>query len=445
MANETNITPPAEESVSTVYKVVEATEAITEQTKGWAESLSNWLSGFGMSAWASRMATASLLLIALILVCVVIYVIVRPLLLKMFKLIVKRTKFDWDNQLFGHGVFRWLTHLVPAILIYTVTPGLFDQTPKLVTFLKAASLIYIIISILFVFDSLLNALHASYASTELAARFPMRSLMQVLKLIAILVAFVLGIAVILGQSPLALLGGLGVFASVLMLVFKDPILGFVAGIQLSANRMVLPGDWIEMPSHNADGDVLEVGLTTVKVQNWDKTITTLPPYALITESFKNWRGMQEAGARRIKRSLFIDLNSIRLCNAEIMDKFAKVKFIAKHLEDRQNEIEEWNSTREFDNSVAVNGRHLTNIGTFRSYVLAYLKNHPKIHQNMTLLVRQLQPTGRGLPLEIYCFTNTTAWAEYEDIQSDIFDHLLAVAHEFELRIFQEPSGLDFVK
>ena len=228
-----------------------------------------------------------------------------------------------------------------------------------------------------------------------------------------------------------------------MLVFRDSILGFVAGIQLAANRMVSVGDWIEMPAYGADGDVLEVALTTVKVQNWDKTITTIPTYALISESFKNWRGMSESGGRRIKRSVSIDMSSIKFCDLEMLERFEKIQYISGYIEQKKNELKDFNRAMSVDTASLVNGRRMTNIGTFRAYVQAYLQNHPKINKDMTFLIRQLPPTENGLPIEIYVFSNDKVWANYEAIQADIFDHVLAVVPEFDLRVYQNPTGADF--
>jgi miniconductance mechanosensitive channel len=228
-----------------------------------------------------------------------------------------------------------------------------------------------------------------------------------------------------------------------MLIFKDSILGLVAGIQLSTNQMLHIGDWIEMPKYGADGDVIDISLTTLKVQNWDKTITTIPTYALISDYFKNWRGMSESGGRRIKRSINIDVTSIKFCTQEMLDKFKRFKCIREYVERKLEEIDTHNTSEGVDESDLVNGRHLTNIGTFRAYVAAYLRSHPRVHQGMTFLVRHLQPTAEGLPIQIYIFSNDQAWANYEAIQADIFDHILAVVPEFELRVFQNPTGADF--
>ena len=235
---------------------------------------------------------------------------------------------------------------------------------------------------------------------------------------------------------------LGVTA-VLLLIFKDAILGFVAGIQLSANNMIHIGDWIDMPKYGADGDVIDITLTTVKVQNWDKTISTIPAYSLISDSFKNWRGMSESGGRRIKRSINIDMNTICFCDEQMIEKYRHIQYIADYIDAKKREIDEHNIAANVDDSELVNGRRMTNIGTFRAYVIAYLKNHPKINRDMTFLVRQLQPNENGLPIEIYVFSSDKVWANYEAIQADIFDHILAAVPNFGLRVFQNPTGSDF--
>jgi miniconductance mechanosensitive channel len=264
-----------------------------------------------------------------------------------------------------------------------------------------------------------------------------------------IILFILGGIVIiahwLGESPFILLSGIGALSAVLLIVFRDSLLGLVAGIQLAANDMVRVGDWIEMPKYEADGDIIDISLNTVKVQNFDKTITTIPSYALISDSFKNWRGMQASGGRRIKRSLFIDTNSIKFCTEEMIEKFKTIKFLTEYITSKEREIAEYNAKNEINRNNPVNGRALTNIGVFREYINQYLQHHPGISQEKTLLVRQLAPTENGLPLEVYAFTNDIRWDVYETIQSDIFDHLFAVAPEFRLQLFQNPSGIDFRK
>lgn len=436
-----------ETPVAPTQAIQETAAAVNETASGLAKWLSETIESITwMPSQLVTTVTNITLLAALLLLAWVLYEVFRPLLLRWVKRAVSRTTFTWDDQLFGHGVFRWISHLLPGLLIYLLAPGLFEATPLLGKILRTASEIYLLVSIFFVFDSLVNAIQAILSKVQSLRHLNLTAIGQVVKLVVALIIVLLSFAVLLQQPPLALLSGIGVLASVLMLVFKDVILGFVAGIQLSTNQMLAVGDWLEMPSHNADGDVEEIALTTVKVRNWDKTITTIPTHALISESFRNWRGMTESGGRRIKRNLLIDTNSIRLCDDDMLDRFRKIEHIAAYLERKEKEVAEFNRERgQASQRSRVNGRRLTNVGTFRAYVEAYLRNHPDINQDMTLLVRQLAPEGRGLPIQIYCFSANQAWADYEGIQADIFDHLLAVAPEFDLTVFQEPTGLDFQK
>ena len=274
------------------------------------------------------------------------------------------------------------------------------------------------------------------------AHFPIRGLLQTVKLMASLLTVILAVSLLMNKSPLILLSGLGALSAVMLLVFKDPILGLVAGIQLSANNMLRVGDWLEMPKYGADGDVIDIALTTVKVRNWDKTITTIPTYALISDSFKNWRGMSESGGRRIKRCIHIEMSSVCFLTNELLEDLKKADLLHGYLADTLSQVEQYNQTKKTDMSVMLNGRRLTNIGTFRNYLVNLLKQHPHIHQNMTLLVRQLEPSSSGLPIQIYAFTNTTNWNEYENIQSDIFDHILAILPAFSLRAHESPTGND---
>ena len=434
-------------AVEAAQAIIETKEAVTESAFTLAEQLEDWLASL---QWVPENLVSSIasaiLLAGLFVVAWLIFVVFRPIILHWVKKLVSRTTFTWDNQLLGHGVFRWLAHLLPGLLIFLVAPGFFKDTPLLAKILKIGSELYLLISVYFIFDSLFNAIQATLSIKKVGRHLNLTAINQVAKLITALIIFLLCFAVLLQRPPIALLSGLGVLASVLMLVFKDVILGFVAGIQLSTNRMLSIGDWLEMPSHKADGDVEEIGLTTVKVRNWDKTITTIPTYALISQSFRNWRGMSESGGRRIKRSLFVDINSIRLCSEEMLDRYREIEHIATYLKKKEAEVKAYNEAMgEKTDKNRVNGRRLTNVGTFRAYIEAYLRHHPDINQEMTLLVRQLAHDGRGLPIEIYCFSANKNWAPYESIQADIFDHLLAVAREFDLELFQEPSGDDFSK
>ena len=303
---------------------------------------------------------------------------------------------------------------------------------------------YMVLMLTLAFTAVLSAAHTIYAATAIAKERPLKGFVQLVQIIVWLLGGVLIISTLLDRSPLLLLSGFGAMTAILLLVFKDTILSLVASVQLTAQDMVRVGDWIEMPQFGADGDVVDVQLHTVKVQNWDKTITTIPTHRLITDSFKNWRGMSQAGARRIKRAIYIDVSTIRIQAQDEVDHFMRFALLKDYIKNKEQELADYNAGLATAVDAEVNRRRLTNIGTFRAYAYNYLKNHPKIHGSMTLIVRQLAPGPEGLPLEIYCFTNTTEWAVYEDIQSDIFDHLLAIVPEFGLRLYQKPAGTDLV-
>ncbi len=382
-------------------------------------------------------------LVAVALIAIVANMVTRGVIVVLIRRVLARTKSVRDDILVKRRVFQRLSQLAPAFIIYALAPVALEAYPALGAFLVKLSLVYMIaIGVLFV-DGMINAGLEIYGTFRISRTFPVTSFAQVTKLILYFLGFIATLSVLLGESPMTFIAGLGALAAVLMFVFKDLILGLVAGIQLSANRIVAVGDWIEIPKYGVDGDVMEIALTTVKIRNFDKTITTVPTQALINESFKNWRGMTETGGRRIKRSVHIDVASIRFCDEEMLERYAKIRHIAAYIEEKRKEIAAYNEETGADRALLVNGRHLTNIGTFRAYVEAYLRNHPKISKDLTLLVRQLQPTAHGLPIEIYVFTNDTNWIAYEGIQADIFDHILAAAREFDLRVFQDPTGADF--
>jgi len=341
-----------------------------------------------------------------------------------------------------HGVISRLANVVPAVVLsagVAMVPGLPEA---LVTVVRNVCGAFVVLTLALAVGAALDLANALYQRRPDAASKPIKGYLQVVKIVIFAVAAILMIAALIDRSPLILLSGLGAMAAVLMLVFQDTLLSLVASVQISSNDMVRVGDWIEMPQLNADGDVIDIALHTVKVQNWDKTITTIPTKRLITESFKNWRGMSESGGRRIQRSLLIDQNSVRFFSAAERERLHRFALLRDYLGGKEREIGEWNAKLEAQGRDPVNARRLTNLGTFRAYVECYLRSHPGIHQEMTLLVRQRSPGPEGLPLEIYCFTGTTAWGEYEAIQSDIFDHLLAIIPEFGLRIFQQPGGTD---
>ena len=344
-----------------------------------------------------------------------------------------------------HRVLLKFSHIAPAIVFYRLTPVLFAEWPTFIEAVRVAVHVYLIVVTYLVIDAILKVFLSAFAEVERTRDLPLKGLVQAVKLVVIILGTILAAAVVLGKSPMILMSGLGALTAVFLLVFKDAILGFVAGIQLSANNMIQIGDWIEMPKQNADGDVIDVSLTTVKVQNWDKTITTIPSYLLISDSFRNWRGMSESGGRRVKRAINIDVRSIRFLDEELLKRCESIHLLRPYLDRVLAEIQEHNNEAKLDTGDLINGRHLTNIGTFRAYCAAYIRQHKKVHQEMTQIVRQLAPGEHGLPLEIYLFTKTTAWVAYEGIQSDIFDHLIAILPFFDLRVFQEPSGADITE
>jgi len=351
---------------------------------------------------------------------------------------------QWDDILVEKHIVKRILYFIPLILLYVLSSPILTGTSLLPLSQTLISFLFLIAGMMFL-DAILSALLAIYGKSAIAKEISITPFVQVLKLVLYFVTGILLLSLLLQKTPLYFLSGLGALTAVLMFVFKDVLMGFVAGIQLIANKMVAPKDWIEMPKYGADGDVLEITLTTVKVQNFDNTITTIPTYALINESFKNWRNMNLSGGRRIKRYVNIDLGSIKFCSSEMLEQFKRIQLISQYIQNRQEEILVYNKKHHVDESTLVNGRRLTNIGVFRSYVEAYLRQHPMIHKDMTFLIRQLSPRENGLPIEIYVFCKDTNWTAYEAIQADIFDHILAVVPEFDLRVFQEPSGSDFQK
>ncbi len=405
--------------------------------------LQEWLASSGLDVFNSGVLANLIAICALLVISIVLNFVGRQLLLGIVYYVVSKSETKWDDIFLKRKVFNNISHYLPALGIYLVLPIVFLGSPQLIDIATNLVYIYIIFVSVLVLDSFLKAIQDVYQEFEVSKKVPIKGIVQVLQIVVYFVGIIFFIALILNKSPFYLLSGLGALTAILLLVFKDVILGFVAGIQLAANKMVMQGDWIEMPKYGADGDVIDIALTTVKIQNWDKTITTIPTYALISDSFKNWRGMQDSGGRRIKRAITIDMNSIKFCDEEMIERFSKIRYISDYVEQKKKEVAEYNSLNKVNTEMLVNRRRLTNVGTFRAYIVAYLKNHPKIHQNMTFLVRQLKPTELGLPLEIYVFTNDIEWANYEAIQADIFDHLLAILPEFDLRVFQNPSGQDF--
>lgn len=393
---------------------------------------------YGMQPEMSEYVANIIMIGLIVLLCIVANWVAKKIVLRVIAKVITKNKFHWDDILLERKVFHKLSHLVPALLIFSFA----SVFPKYQLFIEKGAVIYLIVVGLAALNTALNAADDIYRTYEISKEKPIKGFIQVVKIILFIIGAILVVSNLIGQSPLLLLSGLGALSAVLMVIFKDSLLGLVAGVQLTSNDMVRVGDWIEMPKYNADGDVIEISLNVVKVMNFDKTITTIPSYALISDSFKNWRGMQTAGGRRIKRSVYIDTSSIQFCTDEMIGKFREIHYLTDYINEKQQEIEEFNQANQINDAIRVNGRRMTNIGVFRAYIFNYLKNHPKIHKDMTLIVRQLAAGENGLPLEIYAFTNETKWTVYEAIQSDIFDHIFAVAPEFGLRIFQNPTGHD---
>lgn len=403
------------------------------------EFIRNRLLGYGVDESLIGILSNVIMILFIALLCIIANFITKKVVIRFITHIVNKNTFKWDNVLLERKVFHRLSHIVPAIIIFTFARAF----PEYQIVIEKLAMAYIIIVALSVINGVLNALNDVYQTYEVSKVKPIKGYIQVIKIIVFILGAVLVIANLVGESPLILLSGIGALSAVLMLVFRDSLLGLVAGVQLSANDMVRVGDWIEVPKYGADGDVMDISLNTVMVRNFDKTVTMLPSYALISDSFKNWRGMQESGGRRIKRAIAIDTTSISFCTKEMIESYKSIHYLTDYITERELEIEEYNEKNQIDRNNVVNGRALTNIGVFRAYITQYLKHHPGIHKEMTLMVRQLEPTENGLPIEIYAFVNDIQWAVYETVQADIFDHLFAVAQEFGLRIFQNPSGNDF--
>lgn len=410
------------------------------------ELIQGWFLEQGVGVETADFAARGLAFIGVIILSIMANFVVKRLILAGLRYSILHTHTKWDDILLERKVLDRLANIAPAVVIYALTPSVLAEYGQLTTFVAGVALVYMIVIGVLVLDSLLNVGVDIYYLRRDGDNVPITGFVQAVKLILYFLGIILIISVIIGRTPLYIFSGLGALTAVLMLIFKDPILGFVAGIQLTANKMLARGDWIEMPRYDADGDVFEIALTTVKVRNWDKTITTIPTYALITESFRNWRGMQESGGRRIKRSIYIDLNTIQFCTAEMLERFSRIQYVSDYIAGKKEEVAQTNggdgSAPVQEDESVVTGKLLTNAGLFRAYVLEYLKHHPQINQEMTVMVRSLAPTEHGLPIEVYAFSKDKVWANYEAIQAEIFDHIVAVVPEFDLKIFQNPAGSD---
>ena len=380
-----------------------------------------------------------LLAVVVLVVSYLMYLIASRIILVSLKKLFKHTATHVDDVFVKQGAFHRLAYFVPLLVIYLSA----DLFPEYSDYIRRFLTALLVIVLILVINAVLDAVNVIYRQSKFSQVLNIKSYLQISKLLLNILGGIIVIAIVIDKSPIYLLSGIGALTAVLLLIFKDTILSFVASIQIHSNELFKVGDWLEVPQFGADGDVIDIALHTVKIQNWDKTISIIPSHKLIESSFKNWRGMSESGGRRIKRSIYIDQTSIRFCDEQMIEKFKSFKLLAPYLEAKLAEIDASNTDKNINMQALVNGRRLTNIGTFRAYIQAYLKNHPMIHQNLTFLIRQLAPSEKGIAIEIYVFTNITDWIAYEAIQADIFDHLLAVLTEFELQVFQNPTGKNF--
>ena len=410
--------------------------------KHWTDVLLGWLGVTSAAAdgWDRWVALAMVILAA-----VLFDLLLQLLLVRGVRKVVERTRVKWDDTLFSVPVLRCLCHILSAILLAIVLPVVFEEKSVGRIVLMRLMQSYIVITTVRFVNALLYASFRIAAARPAWQNKPIKGLRQTAQGIAMLIGGILVISILMDKSPTILLTGLGASAAIIMLIFRDSILGFVSGIQLAANDMLKVGDWITMPKYGADGTVEEVTLTTVKIRNFDNTIVTLPPYLLVSDSFQNWQAMKRTGGRRVMRSVPVDMNSIRFCTPEMLEHYRSIDLIRDYIDQTEQRIEAYNAAHGIGTEERkINGLHQTNLGIFRAYLVRYLQNEVPVNKSMTLMVRQLQPTETGLPVQLYFFTDTVEWIEYEGIQSDVFDHVLAVVREFDLRVFQEPSGTDIL-
>lgn len=394
-----------------------------------------------MLTWLSShpLVAQSIYLVGVVLLSWLAYLVAKVIILKALTRLIQRSATQFDDILLRESVFHRLITLIPVLILYNFTYLVPRFTGHLQRFLGAIIAWIVILTL----GAVITAGHEIYKSSAFAKRMDIKSYLQVVKLFVYLFGAIVIISLLIGRSPWGLLSGIGAMTAVLLLIFRDTLLSFVASLQISSNNLVRVGDWIEMPEFGADGDVIDIALHTVKVQNWDKTITMIPTHKLLETSFKNWRGMFKSGGRRIKRSIPINVSSVRLCDDQMLEMFEKFDYITDYIRQKRDEVARYNQERGVNTTELINGRRLTNLGTFRAYIEGYLRHHPQIRQDMTLMVRQLPPGALGLPIEIYVFINDTRWEHYEAIQADIFDHILAVVPEFGLSVFQRETGEDF--
>lgn len=413
------------------------------------EFLTKWtvsvLSSLGIKPEVAGVVDQVIIIITILVIAYLADLVCRRGLVRVVRKLTDRTKAKWDDLLFNDRVMNNLCHIIPPVIIYALIPIAFPNQMEILILIHNICLIYIVAVALRFTNVFLGALFELTNQREELRNRPLKGVYQIIQVGLFFVGIIIIISILIDKSPKDLFVGLGASAAILMLVFKDTIMGLVSGVQLSANDMLRPGDWITMPKYGADGTVVEVTLNTVKVRNFDNTITTVPPYALVSDSFQNWRGMRESGGRRVKRSINIDMTSVCFCTPEMLRKFKKVLLLKEYIAETEELVRRYNEEHGIDDSVMINGMHQTNLGVFRAYLERYLHSLPTINKNLTYMVRQLQPTEKGIPIEIYFFADTTDWIPYEKIQADVFDHVLAIIPEFGLRVFQNPSGADVEK
>ena len=380
-----------------------------------------WLQQLGVAGGSLLVVQRIVVIIGILLIAYLLDMICRKVVMPGVRKVTAKTQSTWDDYLLSDEVMTNVCHLIPPIVVFALIPFAFPNEPNFLSLILKICTIYITVVVMKLICAFLTSLYTISSEHEKLKNHSMKGFYQMLKLIVVCIGVIIIISELISKDPIAILTGLGAGTAILMLVFQDTIKGLVAGIQLTANDMVRPGDWITMPKYGADGDVMEVSLTTVKVRNWDKTITTVPPYALVNDSFQNWRGMFDIGGRRVKRSIHIDMNTVRFCTEEELAHFKQQPWMEGFEETGKEEV---------------------NLYLFRHYLDYYLRHHPKVNQDMIMLVRQLQPTEHGMPIELYFFSANTAWVKYEALQAEVFDHVLATVHRFGLKVFQSPTGLD---
>ena len=406
-------------------------------------AIARWLTEAGWSETYVNLAVKAVIILGILVVAYAAAVLFRRLIVPLLQKISARTKAVWDDHLFSDRVMHRAARLIPPLIWYVLLRVAFYDTPVLLNVLHKACLIYLIVAVLQLVAAFLDTLYEISSRHETLRNRPLKGVYQMIKLLSVSVGCILVVSILIGRDATTILAGLGASAAVLMLIFRDSILGLVAGVQLSANDMLQVGDWISVPKYGADGTVEEVSLTTVKIRNWDNTIVMLPPYLLTSDSFQNWRGMQLSGGRRVMRSVSIDMTSVRFCTPEMLARYREIDLVREYIDETERRIEAYNAAHGIGpGERRINGLHQTNLGVFRAYLVRYLRQEVPVNRSMTLMVRQMQPTETGLPMQLYFFTDTVVWEDYEGIQSDVFDHVLAVIPAFDLRVFQNPSGND---